>query len=329
MESAADAINVRRPLGTDETVLFTVADKHLDGDGAVAVLLLEPSQGEAPAWEPGAHVDVVLAPGLERQYSLCGGTDAGDPWRIGVLREPVSRGGSEFIHSSLAVGDMVSVRGPRNNFRLVDAPAYTFIAGGIGVTPLIPMIREVERRGAPWTLTYGGRSATSMAFIEELSAYGARVTLWPQDEKGFIPLADIVEGAPSASAVYCCGPEPLLNAIEDVMSTRGADRLHLERFRPRQDLLQQERTAFEVYLDYSEMEVQVEAHETIVEALERVGVEVITSCREGTCGTCETVVLEGVPDHRDSYLSTEEKASNEVMMVCCSRARTTRLVLDL
>jgi ferredoxin-NADP reductase len=322
--------DVRRPLGAEQTTEFEVIGMELQGDGAIAVLTLAPADGvEAPDWTPGAHVDVLLGNGLERQYSLCGEVGPGQPWRLGVLREPKSRGGSEYVHTQIGVGQRLTLQGPRNNFELVDAPAYQFIAGGIGITPLLPMIREVDALGKPWRLMYGGRSLASMAFLDEVARYGEHVTLWPQDPSGIIPVKDIVSALEPGAAVYCCGPEPLLNAVEDAMAHLPAGQLHTERFRPRQDLLQQTRTPFDIVLEYSEMELHVPADKTIVEVVEAAGIEVLTSCREGTCGTCETVVLMGIPDHRDSYLNAAEKASNEVMMICCSRSKTPRLVLDL
>jgi ferredoxin-NADP reductase len=319
-----------RPLGRESSVRVEVADIALQGDGAIAVLTLAPVKGATlPEWAPGAHIDVHMANGLERQYSLSGSVAPGAPWRIGVLREPQSRGGSEFIHSSVNVGDELTLEGPRNNFGLVDAPAYQFIAGGIGVTPLLPMIREVMQKGKPWRLMYGGRAISSMAFLDELEEYGDAVTLWPQDTAGIIPVKTLVGNLEPGAVVYCCGPEPLLNAVEDAMAHLPSDQLHVERFRPRQDLLQQKRTAFDIYLDYSEMELHVPADKTIVDVVEAAGLEVMTSCREGTCGTCETAVLSGAPDHRDSYLSPDEKSANDVMMICCSRSKSPRLVLDL
>lgn len=309
---------------------FVVTGLELQGEDTIAVLTLEPAEGgDAPEWTPGAHVDVLLENGLERQYSLCGDVGPAKPWRLGVLRDPASRGGSAFIHSQIRLGHTLRLRVPRNNFTLVDAPEYLFIAGGIGITPLIPMIRHVESAGRPWRLVYGGRSLTSLAFVEELSAYGERVTLWPQDTAGIIPVGDLVTRLEPGVIVYCCGPEPLLNAVEIAMGEHGAGALHMERFRPRQDVAGQARTPFDIVLDYSEVELHVPADKSIAEVIEEAGIEVLTSCREGTCGTCETVVLDGVPDHRDSYLSASEKASNEVMMICCSRSKSPRLMLDL
>jgi ferredoxin-NADP reductase len=306
-----------------------VAAIENEADGIVS-LRLEPAVGEKlPAWEPGAHVDLVLGPDLERQYSLCGDPTDLSHWRLGVLREPESRGGSAHVHERLAVGDQIVCRGPRNNFALVDASEYLFIAGGIGITPILPMIAACEDAGKPWRLFYGGRRESTMAFRGELAAYGERVTLWPQDTHGLLDLAMIL-GAPAAgTAIYCCGPGVLLDAVEQRCTTWPAGALHLERFRPKEGALDGVNTAFEVELELSGITLTVAADQTLAEAIEAAGVDIPTSCREGTCGTCETYVLEGEPDHRDSYLSAEEQASGEVIMPCCSRSRSARLVLDL
>jgi ferredoxin-NADP reductase len=307
---------------------YRVDAKEIVG-GTVAVLSLSPLSGETPIWEPGAHIDLVISDDLSRQYSLCGDPLDRNRLRIGVLREPTSRGGSEFVHASLDPGDTVMLRGPRNNFPLVNAASYLFVAGGIGITPLLPMIAAVEAAGKPWQLIYGGRTRDTLAFVDELGEYGDRVTLWPQDERGHIPIADLVGSVTMGQVVYTCGPEPLLKAMEQGMAHWPKGSLHLERFRAPEPPAGQVNTEFEIYLDYSDVSATVAEGESIVDALERVGVEVMTSCREGTCGTCETVVLAGIPDHRDYYLSDAEKNSNEVIMVCCSRAKTPRLVLDL
>lgn len=325
MSAAADN---RRPLGAEQTTVFEVTALELQGGDAIAVLTLTPMAGaDIPEWTPGAHVDVLLENGMQRQYSLCG--EAGKPWQLGILRDPASRGGSEYIHTQIRVGQQLTLRGPRNNFELVDAPAYQFIAGGIGITPLLPMIRQVDAEGKPWRLMYGGRSLTSLAFLEEVTSYDDHVTLWPQDTAGLIPVKEVVERLESSAAVYCCGPEPLLNAVEDALADLPVGLLHIERFQPRQDLLQQGSTPFDIVLDYSDIELHVPSDRSIVEVVEAAGIDVLTSCREGTCGTCETVVLEGIPDHRDSYLNAAERASNEVMLICCSRSTSPRLVLDL
>lgn len=329
MNTSVGATERSRVAAMNETFQLRVDGVEKQADGRVAVITLSaPDGGEMPPWTPGAHIDVILPNGIERQYSLCGVAD-GRRWRLGVLREPQSRGGSEYMHTRLRPGDLIDVRGPRNNFPLVDRDEYFFVAGGIGITPLLPMIEEVDRRGARWSLVYGGKSRAAMAFLDELAPYGDRVTVQPQDEFGNLDVQGIVAGLAPGAVVYCCGPEPLLKAMEDATAHLPQGTLHLERFRPREDLLNQARGSFEVYCDYSQLTVHVSAEQTIAEALEAAGIEVLTSCREGTCGTCETAVLEGIPDHRDSYLSAEERATNETMMICCSRALTPRLVLDL
>ncbi|MBE2318192.1 oxidoreductase [Solirubrobacter sp. CPCC 204708] len=308
---------------------LTVAEVKEEADGVVSLRFVASSGERLPRWAPGAHVDLRLANGIERQYSLCGDPADHDGWRVGVLREPESRGGSAFIHEQLSAGDSVVVQGPRNNFPLVAADAYVFVAGGIGITPLLPMIAAADARGAEWQLVYGGRTAASMAFTAELAAYGPRVKLWPQDVHGLIDLDGLLGAPRDGVAVYCCGPEVLIAAVEERCAAWPAGALHVERFRPRPGALDGARTAFEVECEYTGITVLVRADQSIAQAVESAGIEVATSCREGTCGTCETVVLEGVPDHRDSFLSSEEREANDVMMICCSRARSERLVLDL
>jgi ferredoxin-NADP reductase len=308
---------------------LVVTGKTAVADGVVSLELADPAGAALPAWEPGAHVDLILGPELERQYSLCGEPADRTRWRIAVLLEAEGRGGSAYVHGRLAVGDRVRVGGPRNHFPLTEAEEYLFVAGGIGVTPLLPMIRQVARAGTPWRLVYGGRSASSMAFAAELTADGAPVELWPQDERGLIDLDGLLAAPRPGVHVYCCGPEPLLAAVEERMAAWPPHSLKIERFAPKAGVLGGESTSFTVRLDYSELEVTVGAGQSIVAAVEAAGVEVMTSCREGTCGTCETAVISGIPDHRDSVLSDEEHATNEVMMICCSRSLSPLLVLDL
>jgi len=289
----------------------------------VLQLDLEPIDGPAPPWEPGAHIDLV-GPDHVRQYSLCGVDD--DALRVAVLRVPDGRGGSAWVHESLHEGDIVLVRGPRNHFALADADDYLFVAGGIGITPIVAMVREADRRGAAWRLVYGGRSQASMAFCDELEQYGDRVTLVPQDEEGLIDLDRALGPERPGRHVYCCGPEPLLEAVEARMSAKSAETLHVERFSAAVDDLG---AAFEVEVASTGASVAVGEGQSIIDALAEAGVEVEFSCREGTCGTCETGVLGGVPDHRDSVLTDEERAANDCMMVCVGRCLSGPLVLDL
>ena len=294
----------------------------------VALTLARPDGEALPEWTPGAHIDLVLGEDLVRQYSLCGRTEDTDTWRVAVLREPESRGGSERVHQ-LAAGDTVRVRGPRNHFPVVAAKSYLFVAGGIGITPLLPMISEVDASGAEWQLHYGGRTRESMAFAEELAKYGDRVHLVPQDEQGMLDLEGILGTPRPGTLVYTCGPEPLLNAVEDRCSTWLPGSLHLERFAARAATGDSEDADFEVLLQRSGKTVHVPAGRSIFEVVREAGVSVLGSCLEGICGTCETEVVDGEIDHRDSVLDEEERASNETMMICVSRCKSGRLTLDL
>jgi ferredoxin-NADP reductase len=298
-------------------------------EDVVTVTLADPAGASLPAWTPGAHVDLILAPDLVRQYSLCGNPSDSRRIRVGVLRSPDGRGGSAFVHEKLKPGATVRVRGPRNHFPLVGSPRYLFVAGGIGITPLLPMIAEADAAGARWSLVYGGRSRASMAFVDELAPYADRVTLVPQDEAGF-PDLDALLGEPRPDTlVYCCGPEGLLAAVEARCAAWPSGALHLERFAAKPAESASEDTAFELELARSGLTIQVPADRSIFDAVQDAGISVLGSCHEGICGTCEQVVLEGDVDHRDSVLSAEEKASNESMMICVSRCRSDRLTLDL
>ncbi|GAA4057849.1 PDR/VanB family oxidoreductase [Streptomyces shaanxiensis] len=304
---------------------LVVDRREFAADGVLALTLRHPLGEPLPAWEPGAHVDVVLGPDLERQYSLCG--DPADPsrWRIAVLREPDGRGGSAHVHEQLGQGDKVRVRGPRNHFRLEPSPRYLFIAGGIGITPILPMLAAAEAAGAEWTLLYGGRTRGSMAFTEEVRSYGQRVEISPQDESGLLDLASVLDDVPHGTLVYCCGPGPLLDAVEERCPS-GV--LHVERFQAK-DQPAGEDGEFEVELARSGLTLTVAPGVSLLDTVRAAGVEVLYSCTEGTCGTCETDVLDGTPDHRDSVLTQVEQESGETMMICVSRCWGKRLVLDL
>jgi ferredoxin-NADP reductase len=299
--------------------------KETLADGVVRLTLRAAGGEPLPAWEPGAHLDLLLGPGLVRQYSLCGDPGDRSVLQVAVLHEPAGRGGSAHVHERLADGERLRVRGPRNHFALVDSPRYLFIAGGIGITPLVPMIAAAQAGGAQWRLVYGGRTRASMAFADELrERYGSRVVVNPQDESGLLDLDTLFGETEPGTAVYCCGPEPLLNAVEERCP---AGTLHLERFTPKADT--GPRAVFEVELARSGRTLTVPAGKSILEVVEDSGVMVLSSCREGTCGTCETGVLDGVPDHRDSVLTAGEQAVGDAMMICVSRSCDARLVLDL
>ncbi|MEV7208211.1 MULTISPECIES: PDR/VanB family oxidoreductase [unclassified Streptomyces] len=308
---------------------LVVGRRETAADGVLALTLRHPLGEPLPAWEPGAHVDVVLGPGLERQYSLCGDPADRTRWRIAVLRETDGRGGSAHVHEEVRTGDKLRVRGPRNNSRLERAPRYRFVAGGIGITPILPMLAAAEEAGAEWSLLYGGRTRAGLAFTRELGRYGDRVTIVPEDESGLLDLAPVLDDLPADTLVYCCGPGPLLDAVE---ARCPAGRLRVERFRPMEaavDAPAEAEAEFEVVLARSGRTVAVPPGVSVLDAVREAGVEVLYSCTEGTCGTCETEVVEGEPDHRDSVLTAEERAAGETMLVCVSRCRGRRLVLDL
>jgi ferredoxin-NADP reductase len=309
---------------------LVVREVQIAADGVVALTLADPNGGELPAWTPGAHIDFVLNESLIRQYSLCSSPSKPDVWRVGVLRAPDSRGGSERVHEVLAAGTVVRVRGPRNHFPLVASPRYIFIAGGIGITPMLPMIAEADAAGADWRLFYGGRERASMAFLDELVNYHERVRIVPQDELGMLDLEAVLGTPQPDTLVYCCGPEGLLAAAEKFCEKWPPGSLHLERFSAKpQEPAAEADSAFDLVLQRSGLTLQVPPDKSVLTVIREAGVSVLASCLEGVCGTCETEVIEGDVDHRDSILNEEERASNEYMMVCVSRCRSSRLVLDL
>ena len=310
-----------------------VRQRSAPAEGVVMLDLAHPANEDLPGWEPGAHIDVMLEEGVTRQYSLCGDPHDSGVWRIGVLLDANSRGGSRYVHESLHEGTTVRVRGPRNHFPLVDAPHYRFIAGGIGITPILAMLEAVRRGGGDWTLLYGGRTRASMAFAEDLATrYPERVTLWPQDERGLLDLESLFKDPEDNTLVYCCGPEALLAAVEQHSAHWPPGVLHIERFAAKAVTIEEGAEGldeFEVVCQRSGISLEVGADQSILEVLEEAGIPILGSCYEGVCGTCEAKVLEGIPVHRDSVLADAEKASGEVMLPCVSRSRTERLVLDL
>ncbi|MEA5453758.1 PDR/VanB family oxidoreductase [Sinomonas sp. JGH33] len=301
-----------------------------EADGVLSVSLVHPDGKSLPEWQPGAHIDLTLKGSLVRQYSLCGDPTDESLYRVAVLREQAALGGSEYVHEALRPGHRIHVAGPRNNFALIAAERYVFIAGGIGITPILGMIRLAESAGADWVLWYGGRRRQSMAFLDELESYGDRVNVVPEDQYGRLDLAAILDAPQDGTLIYCCGPEPLLAAVEERTASWPEGSLQVERFKARAvEAPAEGEQGFTVECHRSGRSVDVAAGCSIVDALASAGVRVPTSCRDGICGTCETKVVEGVPDHRDSVLSASEKAKGTCMMVCVSRSRTPRLVLDL
>ncbi|WP_405622725.1 PDR/VanB family oxidoreductase [Streptomyces sp. NBC_00076] len=317
------------PTDRDEATLVVDSRVHA-ADGVVSLALRRPDGGPLPVWTPGAHIDLLLDNGLVRQYSLCGSPADLALWQIAVLREPESRGGSAYVHDRLAEGSAVRVRGPRNNFPLRAAERHLFVAGGVGITPILAMVEAAEAAGSDWRLLYGGRTRQSMAFLDRLTPHGDRVLIRPQDEYGLLDLATFIGAPVEGTLVHACGPEPLLRATQEQCAGWPAGTLGVERFAPVQPTAEAApSSAFDVVLARSGRTLTVPADRSVLEVVEEAGVPALFSCREGTCGTCETDVLDGTPDHRDSLLDEDERAAGDTMLICVSRSCGPRLTLDL
>ncbi|WP_410603607.1 PDR/VanB family oxidoreductase [Amycolatopsis sp. lyj-90] len=288
-------------------------------EGTVS-LVLRGAEGPLAPWEPGAHVDLALPNWLTRQYSLCGDPADRGRYRVAVRYDRLSRGGSEYIHLFLRAGRPLEVSVPRNNFPLLPAPEYLFVAGGIGVTPLMPMLAAAVEAGAAATLVYVGRSTATMPFAADLrAAYGDRVRVHATEEHGRPDFAALAAGLGPRALVYCCGPASMLDAAEAAFPARG---LHLERFQPVvKEFAPNE--PFEVRCVRSGRTVPVAAEESLLNALNHAGYPIPSGCREGVCGSCEISVVGGEPEHRDDIGAPPGR------MYCCVSRASSRLDLDL
>ena len=298
-------------------------------DDVLELTLCAADRSPLPTWRPGAHVELLLPSGLARQYSLCGDPADTSSYTIAVLHEVNGRGGSAEVHEIAAVGIQFSANPPKNNFPLEAAESYLFIGGGIGITPLLPMIVAVEQETRQWSLVYGGRTATSMAYVERLSNAGDRVDVWVESERGYPDFATILGAAPAGTLVYACGPSGMLDAIRTEFGHHPhLAGLHVERFTA-SGAIDVSGGSFEVELRRSgEIFTVAEGQPILAEVKTRVPSHPF-SCEEGYCGECETRVIDGIPDHRDDYLTEDEQQSGDVMMICVSRCKGRRLVLDL
>ena len=299
-----------------------------EADGVISLELAALDGGTLPPFEPGSHVDLHLPSGTMRQYSLC--SDPADRSFYLVAIRSVSGGlSSQFVHRKLRPGEMLAVSQPRNNFPLVDAKNYIFVAGGIGITPLMPMMRELSARKKPWTLLYCNRSDDAAPFLSEIRALGGDVLLHSSASGTRLDVTQRLGTAQRDTAVYCCGPERLMLAVEEATAAWPEGSVHFEWFSPRSRPADEASGSFEAVCQASGMTVTVPPDKSLLEALNDAGVPLPCSCQQGICGTCEVRVLGGEPDHRDSILSSAERAANETMMACVSRARSPRLVLDI
>ncbi len=284
--------------------------------------------GALPAFAAGAHVDLHLPNGLVRQYSLCNDPRETHRYVVGIKKDPKSRGGSSYVHDQLKVGAVVSLGTPRNHFELQEEARHTvLVAGGIGVTPIACMVQRLRALGASFEVHYSVRQREDAAFLDVLS--GPELHLHVDAEQGGrpLPLADIVARTAQDVHLYCCGPAPMLDAFEAAAGGRPQFHVHLERFAAATPAAAA--GGFTVQLARSGRSVFVAQGCTILDTLRAEGVAVQASCEQGICGSCETRVLAGTPDHRDSLLSEEERRENKVMMVCCSGSKEATLVLDL
>ncbi len=290
--------------------------------------------GNLTPFAAGSHIDLHLSNGMVRSYSLVNDQSEQNRYVVAVNKDPASRGGSSFIHETLRAGDVVSISQPKNNFVLEENASHSvLIAGGIGVTPLLSMIRRLDALQRSWELYYATRTRAAAAFLDELNAFGsgalAKLHLhFDQELSGrMLDLFAIVECAPADAHFYCCGPVAMLDAFEAATAQRPSDRVHVEYFQAREPSAVE--GGFEVTLARSNRTIAVEAGKTILDALLDAGISATYACAEGVCGTCETRVLEGIPDHRDQFLSKEEQAANKTIMICCSGAKSRTLVLDI
>lgn len=298
----------------------TVVAKDND---VVALTFCAPDGGELPAWQPGSHLDLHLPSGRRRQYSLCGDPQDRSQYRIAVRRIPDGGGGSREMHT-LAVGDTVTVRGPRNGFPFLPYGRALYVAGGIGITPILPMVRAAQRLGIDWHFVYCGRSASTVPFLDEIASWDPdRVTIRFDDEHG-LPTVDDLLGQARDGAVYVCGPPPMIETIRQNFNGSGATALHIERFSAAPV---RGETPFEIELAGSGEILAVGGNETMLDVLVRNRPDTAYSCRQGFCGTCRVGVLAGTPEHRDSRLTDAERDTS--ILTCVSRSVTSRLVLDL
>lgn len=281
-----------------------------------------------PSFSAGSHIDVHLPNGLTRQYSLCNSPLENNRYVLGVKKDLFSRGGSNFMHDELRVGCELKISLPRNLFPLANESSHAvLIGGGIGITPLISMSHELTAKNASWQLFASFRSKADVALVQQLNANRVHLHIDGEAEGRFLNIPSILDNAPEGSHFYCCGPEPMLNHFLDLSKSIDPSRIHYESFKP--VLANLSGDSFEVKLKKTQKSFSIGPDQTILQVLLKHGISATGSCEQGICGTCETRVVEGIPDHRDSLLSAEERSSNQIMMICCSRSLSSSITLDL
>lgn len=300
----------------------------MEAEGVISLTFRHPEDARLPEWQPGAHMEIALPSGKLRQYSLCGDPADRTVYRVAVLRVDGGRGGSAEVHDRLHVGRRYALRGPRNHFALTHAPAYLFIAGGIGVTPILPMIASMDGTQA-WRALYCGRTRAGMAFLADLEGRD-NVRILSDDREGRPDFVAEIAAAAAGTKVYCCGPEGMLNAVAAACAARDDISLCTERFAAAPPAVGRAGgQEVEVHLARSGLTLTVASDESVLQAIRRVKPDVAWSCEAGFCGTCETVIIEGDVEHLDQLHSEAERIANRTMMICVSRPRSSRLVLDL
>jgi ferredoxin-NADP reductase len=288
-----------------------------------------PDRGKLPGAEPGAHIGLILPNGIERQYSLVSAGPELSDYTVGVKRDANSRGGSLFMHDQLRVGSTIRIVPPRNNFPLLeDAELVVLIAGGIGITPIYCMVKRLIAKHRSWQLYYSCRSRLDAAFASELSQYPQSHFHFDDEEEGrFLNVAAIIEKLPKHAHLYCCGPSPMLAAFEAATAHWPPEQVHVEYFTPKFAAAQE--GGYVVELARAKRELFIPAGKSILQAVREAGIQVPHSCEEGVCGACETRVISGTPDHRDTILTEQERKESATMMICCSGSKSPRLVLDI
>ena len=315
------------------TIDVRVEKKVVEADGIVSLELRAVGEAVLPAFGAGAHIDVHLPNGLVRQYSLCNALGNCGSYVIAVLREPNSRGGSAAIHEAVAVGDILQISSPKNHFHLLSAPRSILIGGGIGVTPLLSMSEALHSSGADFELHYCARSEARTAFRDQLRAgpFSSKVRFYFDDQGGSIEVNELLASPADETHLYVCGPAGFIEFVTSSAKRLGwpDSNIHFEYFSAPTTTDEQGSVSFEIEIASTGVRFTVPEDCSAADVLLENGIEIPISCAQGVCGTCLTRVVAGTPDHRDLYLTDEEKAQNDQFMPCCSRALSSVLVLDL
>jgi ferredoxin-NADP reductase len=313
------------------TPIYPVLDLVVDevrpeADDVLVVRFRDVGGTPLPSWSLGSHLDLTLPSGRRRQYSLCGDPSDRSRYQIAVRRLPAGLGGSVEVHDVMRAGVRLPVRGPLNAFPLIKARSYVFVAGGIGITPVLPMVESVARSGAAWRFVYTGRTRASMPFLDRVAVLDpSRVTIRPDDESGRPAVGELLGDVGPDGAVYCCGPAPMLDAVVAEVHARGEGSVHTERFSAPPVV---DGKPLDVHLARHGTTLHVPADRSVLAVVREAVPEVGYSCQQGFCGTCKVAVLGGEVDHRDGRLTDAERAAGD-MLICVSRSARGALTLDL